>query len=138
MIISGKINIPEDEVQTTAVRARGPGGQKVNKVSSAIHLRFDIRQSSLPDHCKTRLLKSGDKRINKRGIVIIKADQYRSQQKNRDAAIQRLIELIQSATSESKRRIPTRPTRASREERMDEKAKHSQLKRLRRKIDPDQ
>ena len=138
LVISNKVSLPEEEVRFSAIRARGPGGQNVNKASSAIQLRFDIANSSLPDYYKLRLLKLPDTRINKDGVIVIRADQYRSQQRNKDAALQRLIELIQSVKSEPKRRIPTRPTPASRKRRLDEKTKQGQLKRLRRKIYPEQ
>ena len=134
LTISRNVRIPENEVQVTAVRARGPGGQNVNKVSTAIHLRFDILRSSLPEFYKTRLLKLDDARINKNGVVVIKAEQYRSQQKNRDAAYRRLTELIQSVKARPKRRIPTLPTQASHEKRMDKKTKHGQVKQLRQKV----
>lgn len=138
LIISNNVSVPENEVQLSAVQARGPGGQNVNKVSSAVHLRFDILASSLPDYYKTRLLKLYDTRINKNGVIVIKAGEYKSQQKNKDAALQRLAELIRSVKAEPRRRVPTRPTRASHKKRMDKKTKHGQLKQLRRKIYPAQ
>lgn len=134
LVISKNVNIPENEVHTTAIRARGPGGQNVNKISSAIHLRFDILASSLPDYYKTRLLKLYDKRITKNGVIVIKAGRYRSQQKNKDSARRRLTELIQSVKTEPKRRIPTRPTQSYRKKRLDRKTRHGRLKQLRQKI----
>ena len=137
LVISNKVHIPENEVDISAVRARGPGGQSVNKVSSAVHLRFDILSSSLPDYYKTRLLKLRDARINKNGVIVIKAQQSRSQQQNRETALMRLVELIQSVKTKPKQRIPTEPTKASQKKRLDKKTERGQLKQLRRKIIPD-
>lgn len=137
LIISNNVSIPENEVAFSAVRARGPGGQNVNKISSAVHLRFDILSSSLPGYYKTRLLRLRDARINKNGVVVIKAQQYRSQQKNKEAGLTRLVELIQSVKTKPKHRVPTKPTKVSQKKRMDEKTKRGQLKRLRRKVIPD-
>ena len=137
LTISNNVSIPENEVEISAVRAQGPGGQNVNKVSSAVHLRFDILGSSLPDFYKTRLLRLRDTRISKSGVIVIKAQQYRSQQMNKEAAVARLVELIQSVKSTPKQRIHTKPTKAAREKRLDRKTKRGQLKQLRKKIDPD-
>lgn len=132
--ISRQVTIPDDEIQISAVRAQGAGGQNVNKVSSAIHLRFDIKSSSLPDLYKERLLALRDRRITAEGVVVIKAQQYRSQEKNREQALLRLRTLIKAITLAPKRRIPTRPTMASRTKRLDDKAKRGRIKSLRAKV----
>ena len=131
LIISGNVSISESELDFSAIRAQGPGGQNVNKVSSAIHLRFDINQSSLPEFYKQRLLHLSYHRISKDGIVIIKAQQYRSQDKNRIEAIQRLQQLIQTAGVTAKARRPTKPTRGSQVSRMDKKTQHGKKKIMR-------
>ena len=125
--------VPAGELQLSAVRAQGAGGQNVNKVASAIHLRFDIGASSLPGAVRERLLQMSDSRITAQGIVIIKAQRHRTQERNRAEALERLAALIDSAAIRPKRRVPTRPGRAARERRLDEKKRRSDTKQLRRK-----
>ena len=132
--IKGKLSIPLDEIGLNAVRSSGAGGQHVNKVSTAIHLRFHILNSSLPDAIKERLLNLNDNRITSDGIVIIKARGKRSQLKNRDEALMRLKEIILSVMTVPKKRKSTKPSAASKKKRLDSKTKHGQTKALRRKI----
>jgi ribosome-associated protein len=131
--INDQLSIPDDEIKLSAIRSQGAGGQNVNKVSSAIHLRFDVRSSSLPDSVKERLLQSSDTRLTADGVVIIKAQNHRTQEKNRTEAVSRLRELILEVTKVRKKRIPTRPGRAAKERRLDSKKKRAALKKLRSK-----
>ncbi|MDQ6982950.1 MAG: alternative ribosome rescue aminoacyl-tRNA hydrolase ArfB [Mariprofundus sp.] len=134
LAISPSIIITDDEIDMHAIRAQGAGGQNVNKVSSAIHLRFDIRASSLPEDCKERLLQLRDRRINSDGVIIIKAQQYRSQDKNKTDALNRLHELISAAIIVPKKRRPTRKSRRSVKRRLESKNKRSLLISLRKKV----
>ncbi len=133
--ISDEITIPSEEIEVQAVRAQGPGGQNVNKVSSAVHLRFDIKASSLPDIYKERLLTLNDHRISETGVIIIKARRYRSQLKNRQDALDRLRDLIRQVMVSQRRRRATKPTRAARQRRLDRKTRRGRVKSLRGKVD---
>lgn len=131
---ASELHIDENEVEMTAIRAQGPGGQNVNKVSSAIHLRFDIRASSLPEIVKERLLRLHDQRVTGDGVIIIKAQQARSQEKNRAEALRRLQEIVDDAALVATPRKPTRPTYGSQCKRLDTKSSRSQVKAMRSKI----
>ena len=138
VIISDEITIPITEIEFSAVRAQGAGGQNVNKVASAIHLRFDVRHScSLPDRIKSKLLALGDKRITADGVLVIKAQEHRTQERNRRAAIQRLTELIQLVLVETKPRKKTLPTKRAKKKRIDNKRRQGQLKQSRSKVRDD-
>jgi len=134
LALSNHLIIPAEELEITAIRAQGAGGQNVNKVSSAIHLRFDIQQSSLPEFYKMRLLNLNDSRISKEGVIIIKAQTFRTQEKNRIDALARLKELILEATKTQKARRETKPSRNSQVKRVDKKTKHGKTKKLRGKV----
>ena len=133
--ISNSVSLEESEIEFSAIRAQGSGGQKVNKVSAAIHLRFDIEASSLPQTYKEKLLALKDKRITKEGIIVIKSQQHRSQEQNKEDAIERLIELIKSVNIVQKRRVATKPTKGSVKRRLQSKKKHADKKSLRKKVE---
>ena len=133
--ISNSVTLDENEVEFTAIRAQGSGGQKVNKTSAAIHLRFDIEASSLPDFYKEKLLSLKDRRITKEGVIVIKSQQHRAQEENRAEALERLAELIKSVNVQQKKRVATRPTKGSQKRRLQSKKKHARTKKLRGKVE---
>lgn len=130
--ITASVGIPEEEIETSAIRAGGPGGQHVNKTATAVHLRFDIVASSLPEPWKQRLLALGDHRISNDGVIVIKAREHRSRELNEQSARERLRELVRSVSSVPKPRRPTRPTRRAKEKRIEEKKQRGRTKNLRK------
>jgi ribosome-associated protein len=133
--INDKLSVPLDEIEFSAVRSRGPGGQNVNKVSTAIHLRFDVNASTaLSDEAKRRVLAARDRRITGEGVIVIKSQRYRSQEKNRADALEKLAGLIRDALVEERPRRKTVPTKQSQKKRLEEKSRRGQLKRTRRRV----
>lgn len=137
LVITPTLSIPDHEIAWQAIRAQGSGGQNVNKVSTAVHLRFDINASSLPDELKARLLTTQDSRITDDGVIVIKAQSFNSQTKNHADALERLAEIIRAATIVRKKRRPTKPSRSSQEKRKDSKTRRGTVKTLRGRVKDD-
>lgn len=135
VVVSNRLTLPDEELEFSAIRSQGKGGQNVNKVSSAIHLRFDITRSCLPDVYKERLLALSDQRISKDGVVIIKSQEHRTQEKNREAAVARLVGLIKQVMVVQKKRVATKPSKNSQKRRMDKKTQRGKIKSNRGRVD---